>query len=28
MVNYTLSYLKGTAVDCFEPALLDLHNPT
>ena len=26
-VNYTLSYLKGIALDCFEPTLLDLHNP-
>src|SRR5882724_9879457 len=26
-VNYSLSYLKGIALDCFEPTLLDLHDP-
>ena len=26
-VNYALSYLKGITLDCFEPALLDLHDP-
>ena len=26
-VNYTLSYLKEIALDCFKPTLLDLHNP-
>ena len=26
-VNYTLSYLKGITLDCFEPILLDLHDP-
>src|SRR5882724_5006011 len=26
-VNYMLSYLKGSALDCFEPALLDLNEP-
>ena len=27
-VNYTLSFLKGTALDYFEPSLMDLHaNP-
>ena len=26
-VNNALSYLKGTALDCLEPTLLDLHNP-
>ena len=26
-VNYALSYLKGIALDCFEPALLDLNPP-
>ena len=26
-VNYALSYLKGIALDCFGPALLDLHDP-
>src|SRR6266481_1350711 len=27
-VNYMLSYLKGTALDCFEPALLEMPKPT
>ena len=27
-VNYVLSYLKGSALDCFEPGLLDLIEPT
>ena len=27
-VNYALSYVKGTALDCLEPALLDCHNTT
>src|SRR5467141_4933208 len=26
-VNYMLSYLKGSALDCFEPALLDPNEP-
>src|SRR5882724_10677883 len=26
-VNYTLSYLKGLALDCFEPALLGINDP-
>src|SRR6266481_5096869 len=26
-VNYMLSYLKGTALDCFEPALLEIPEP-
>src|SRR5882672_7439470 len=26
-VKYMLSYLKGSALDCFEPALLDLNKP-
>ena len=26
-VNYTLSYLKGLTLDCFEPALLDVTDP-
>ena len=26
-VNYALSYLKGIALDCFKPTLLDLHDP-
>src|SRR5882724_6449395 len=26
-VNYALSYLKGIALDCFEPALLDPNPP-
>ena len=26
-VNHALSYLKGIALDCFEPSLLDLHDP-
>src|SRR6266481_188049 len=26
-VNYMLSYLKGTALDCFEPALLETPEP-
>src|SRR6266481_3374193 len=27
-VNYMLSYLKGTALDCFEPVLLEMPEPT
>src|SRR6266481_9268034 len=27
-VNYMLSYLKGTALDCFKPALLETPEPT
>ncbi len=27
-VNYVLSYLMGSALDCFEPALLDSKEPT
>src|SRR6266481_3974541 len=27
-VNYMLSYLKGMALDCFEPALLEIPKPT
>jgi len=26
-VNYMLSYLKGSALDCFEPALLNPNEP-
>src|SRR5882724_9433353 len=26
-VNYTLSFLKGSTLDCFEPTLLDLNEP-
>src|SRR5882724_7390053 len=26
-VKYALSYLKGITLDCFKPALLDLHDP-
>src|SRR5882724_2846854 len=26
-VNYMLSYLKGSTLDCFEPALLNLNEP-
>ena len=26
-VNYMLSYLKGSALDCFEPTLLNLNEP-
>src|SRR6266481_7434257 len=26
-VNYMLSHLKGTALDCFEPALLEIPEP-
>ena len=26
-VNYTLSYLKGIALDCFKLPLMDLHDP-
>jgi len=26
-VNYALSHLKGIALDCFKPTLLDLHDP-
>ena len=27
-VNYVLSYLRGSALDCFEPGLLDPIEPT
>ena len=26
-VNYMLSYLKGSTLDCFEPTLLNLNEP-